>query len=101
MSFFSGPSIFLRVISDCRISWRMSCPMRFRSPRYPISARASESTACNVSSCYWHVAVADVELLVEMGQLPARVFQKEFAIDNKGGGEDVREEDADVDENVG
>ena len=33
-----------------------------------------------VRNVRWHVAVADVELLVEMGELPACILEEEFPV---------------------
>jgi hypothetical protein len=46
----------------------------------------------------WHVAVADVELLVEMGQLPARVLEEEFSVQRESCGEYIGEQETTVGE---
>src|ERR1700747_3624791 len=47
-----------------------------------------------------HVAVADVELLVEMRQLPARVLEEEFSVQREGCREYIGEQKTTVGKDV-
>lgn len=46
----------------------------------------------------WHVAVADVELLVEMGQLAACILEEEFPVQCKGRRENIGKQETTVGE---
>src|SRR6516162_4539357 len=48
----------------------------------------------------WHIAVADIELPVEMGQFSACVLEKEFAVQREGCCEHIGEQETTVGEDV-
>ena len=72
--------------------------------REVVQVRASRTVVTRslflVRNLYWHVAVADIELLVEMGQFPAGVLEEESSVESERRGEDIREQEATVGEDV-
>lgn len=53
-----------------------------------------------VKNLYWHVAVSYIELLVEVGELPAGVLEEESSVECERRGEHIREQETTVGKDV-